>query len=150
MNRLLKKTVIFIIVTLLAIQLIRVDKTHPPIDDSITLKTSKDVMSILKKGCYDCHSYETKWPYYSDIAPVSFFVASHVKKGRKAMNFSLWNKMDEKVKAQRLKRAIETVNNGRMALPSYLSAHEEARLSKDEKATLTTWFKNELKILQSE
>ena len=143
----LKKTAIFIILTLFAIQLISVDKTHPPIDESLTLKAPKEVMPILKQSCYDCHSYETKWPYYSGIAPISFFVASHVRDGRKAMNFSIWNNIDEKIKIQRLKRAIVTVKNGRMALPSYVSAHEEAKLNKDEIAILTTWFKNELNAL---
>lgn len=143
----LKKTLIFIVITLFAIQFISVEKTNPPVNNSLTLKASKEVSSLLKKGCYDCHSYETKWPSYADIAPISFFVASHVNNGRKAINFSLWNDIDEKIKIQRLKRAVITVNNGRMALPSYLSAHEESKLSKDEKLILTNWFKSELKAL---
>ena len=146
----LKKTIIFTIVMLFAIQLIGVDKTNPPIDNALTLNASPEVMSILKKGCYDCHSNETKWPAYSNIAPVSFFVASHVKDGRRAINFSQWKEIDKKRKIQRLKRGIITVNNGKMALPSYLSAHEEARLNKDEKKTITTWFKDELTALEKE
>ncbi len=144
----LKKTLIFTVVLLVAIQFISVDKTNPPVDEKITLAESKEVMEILKKACYDCHSYETKWPYYSNIAPVSFFVASHVKKGRKALNFSKYKDIDKDIKLQRLKRAIMTVNNGRMALPSYVSAHDEAKLSKDEKFILTEWFKKELSELE--
>ena len=144
---LLKKTLIFIVVTLFAIQFISVEKTNPPVEDTLTLKAPTEVLSLLKKGCYDCHSYETKWPSYSDIAPLSFFIASHVNDGRKAMNFSIWNNIDKKIKVQRLKRAVVTINNGRMALPSYLSAHEESKLSKDEKLVLTNWFKSELKAL---
>ncbi|MDA3907907.1 MAG: heme-binding domain-containing protein [Sulfurimonas sp.] len=140
----LKKTLIITIILLISIQFISVDKTNPPVDESISLKAPNEVMSILKKGCYDCHSNETKWPYYSDIAPVSFFVASHVNKGRKAMNFSVWNKIDSKIKHKRLKRAVITVNNGIMALPSYISAHDEAKLSKGEKEIITTWFKKQL------
>ena len=140
----LKKTLIFTIILLIAIQFISVDKTNPPVDEKISLKASPEIMTILKKGCYDCHSNETKWPYYSNIAPVSFFVASHVKKGRNAMNFSKWDEIDSKIKKERLKRAVVTVNNGRMALPSYLSAHEEAKLSKGEKEIITAWFKKEL------
>ena len=132
---------------LFAIQLISVDKTHPAIDESVALQAPQEIMTLLKKSCYDCHSFETKWPAYANIAPVSFFVASHVRNGRNAMNFSLWSEMDEKIKAQRLQRAVETINNERMALPSYVSAHEEAKLSKDEKIVLTDWFKSELKIL---
>ena len=140
----LKKTAIFTIIFLISIQFISVDKTNPPVDENISLKAPQEIMQLLKKGCYDCHSNETKWPYYSDIAPVSFFVASHVKKGREAMNFSTWTEIDPKIKQERLKRAVITINNGRMALPSYLSAHEEAKLSKDEKEILTAWFKKNL------
>lgn len=142
------KIAIFIIISLFAIQLISVDKTNPPVNDAITLKAPQEVMNILKQSCYDCHSNETKWPYYSDIAPISFFVASHVKKARRAINFSNWNEIDEKIKVQRLKRAIITTNNEMMALPSYVSAHEKAKLDKDKKVILTTWFKNELKALE--
>ena len=140
----LKKTAIFTVILLILIQFIGVDKTNPKVDDEITLKAPQDVMELLRKSCYDCHSYETRWPYYSDIAPVSFFVASHVKKARSAMNFSEWKNIDPKIKTERLKRAIVTVNNGRMALPSYVSAHEEAKLNQDEKEILKNWFKKEL------
>lgn len=146
----LKKTVIFTIIILFAIQFIPVEKTNPPVDESLTLKASPEVMHILKKGCYDCHSDETKWPYYSDIAPMSFFVASHVKNGRKAMNFSHWNQIEEIKKIKRLKRGVITVNNGMMALPSYLSMHEESELDAGEKAIITAWFKSEVEALNKE
>jgi len=141
---LLKKTLIFTLLFLVAIQFLPVDKTNPPVNDKITLSAPKDVMGILKKACYDCHSFETKWPYYSDIAPVSFFVAAHVKDARKALNFSKYKEIDKDIKKKRLERAVMTVNNGRMALPSYVSAHDEAKLSKDEKILLTEWFKKEI------
>lgn len=143
----LKKTAIFILLILLGIQFIEIDKSAPAIDETLTLQAPQEIMALLKQSCYDCHSFETRWPYYSSIAPVSFFMASHVKNGRNALNFSLWSAMDEKIKAQRLQRAVETVNNERMALPSYISAHEEAKLNKEEKITLTNWFKSELKTV---
>lgn len=146
----LKKTIIFTLFILIAIQFINVEKTNPPIDDAITLQAPKEVMSIVKNSCYDCHSYETKWPSYSDIAPISFFVASHVKDGRKALNFSEWTKIDTAKKEQRLKRAIITVNNGMMALPSYTSMHEDTKLSKDEKKILTAWFEQELELINNQ
>jgi len=145
---LLKKTVIFTVLLFVLIQFISVEKTNPKIDETLTLKAPQEVMSLLKQSCYDCHSYETRWPAYSNVAPISFFVASHVKKARKAMNFSIWSEIDPKIKQQRLKRAITTVKNEMMALPSYVSAHEEAKLSKDEKDVLIKWFENELASLK--
>ena len=145
----MKKTAIYIIITLILIQFINVDKTNPQVDENLTLQAAPEVQTILKKSCYDCHSYETSWPYYADIAPISFFVSSHVKKGRKAINFSKWKDIDLKIKKQRLKRAVITVNNEMMALPSYLYAHEEAKLNKEEKQTLIAWFKKELEIIEN-
>ena len=140
----LKKTIIFVVLLLFVIQFISLDKTNPKVDENVTLDAPKNVMSILKISCYDCHSYETKWPYYSNIAPISFFVVSHVNDGRDALNFSKWQEIDPDIKQKRLKRAIKTVNNEMMALPSYVSAHEDAQLSKDKKKILTGWFESEL------
>jgi hypothetical protein len=145
---LLKKTAIFTVITLILIQFIHVDKTNPKVDKELEVKAPKDVMHILKRSCYDCHSYETKWPAYSNIAPISFVVASHVKDARAAMNFSTWKLIDSKIKVQRLKRAIQTVNNGMMALPSYLYAHKNAKLSTDEKKIISAWFEKELSALK--
>jgi uncharacterized membrane protein len=143
----LKKTLIFTLIFLASLQLISVDKTNPKTDEQLAIDAPQDVKHILKKGCYDCHSNETKWPYYSNIAPVSFFVASHVKNGRKALNFSTYKEINKDIKEQRLKRAIMTVNNGMMALPSYLSVHDDAVLDKEEKKILTKWFEKELELL---
>lgn len=146
----IKKTLIGIVIIFVGIQFIGVDKTNPPVDKKIALSANDEVINILKNSCYDCHSYETKWPYYSDIAPVSFFVASHVNKGRKALNFSEWENIDKEIKIQRLKRAVKTVNNKMMALPSYVSVHENAKLSKNDKETLTQWFEKELQKIQTD
>lgn len=143
----IKKILIGTIIILVAIQFIDVDKTNPPVDEALTLKAPTEVMTLLKKSCYDCHSNETIWPDYSNIAPVSFFVASHVHDARRAMNFSQWSEIDKETKTRRLERAIVTVKNEMMALPSYISAHEEAKLTKDEKIILVTWFENELNSL---
>jgi len=144
---LLKKIFIFIIIIFFAIQLIQIENVNPLVNEKITLKAPKKVMKILKKSCYDCHSYETIWPSYSNIAPISFFISSHIKNARRAINFSKWSEIDKKIKIQRLKRAIVTVKNGRMALPSYIFAHKNAKLQKNEKTILITWFKEKLVTL---
>lgn len=144
----LKKTVLFFVLTLFALQFISTDTSNPKVDETLTLKTDDTVMRLLKKSCYDCHSFETKWPYYAEIAPVSFFVSAHVNDARKALNFSLWEKMDKKIKLQRVKRAIVTINNEMMAFPRYVMAHEDAKLTRSEKEILINWFKIELHVLE--
>ena len=142
----MKKIIFTFVAILLLLQLIPVEKTNPQINSQSTLNTNISVMKILKKSCYDCHSNETKWPFYTSIAPFSFFVTSHVNDGRKALNFSNYNNIDNETKEKRLQRAIITTKNGRMALPSYLFAHKSAKLSKEEKKILSAWFEHEIKI----
>lgn len=144
--RLLKnKVVLGFVIFLALLQLIPVEKTNPLIDEQKMLTADEAVMSILKKGCYDCHSNETTWPSYASVAPISFIVASHVKDARKALNFSEYNTIEASIKQERLKRAIITVKNEHMALPSYRYAHESANLSNEEKEILIGWFEEELK-----
>ncbi len=140
----MKKTLMILIIILIALQLIPIDKSNPPIDQNIALKVPQKVESILKKACYDCHSNKTKWPFYANIAPLSFSIASHVKDGRKALNFSNWKNIDPKIRTKRIQRAIKTVKNGMMPLPTYLWLHDEAKLTKEEKTVLTTWLKDQL------
>jgi len=144
----MKKILFAFIALILLLQLIPTTKTNPPINLEAKLNTDEEVMVILKKGCYDCHSNETNWPIYANIAPFSFFVTSHVNDGRKALNFSNYNNIEHKTKEKRLKRAIVTTKNERMALPSYRFAHEDAKLSKEEKEILSSWFEDEIEMLK--
>ncbi len=141
----LKKILIAFIILLILIQFIPLDKTNPKVNEDITLHTDKKVMSILKRSCYDCHSNETKWSIYSDIAPLSFEVLSHVNVGREALNFSTYKTIKKDIKIKRLKRCIQTVRNTMMPLSSYLMFHDEAKLSKEDRELLIEWFSKELK-----
>jgi len=145
-----KKTLIFLVILLIAIQFIPLKKTNPPVNEAIALHTDKKVMQILKRSCYDCHSNETKWSIYSDIAPLSFGVISHVEDGRNALNFSRYKTISPEIKRARLKRAISTVKLGIMPLSSYLLFHKKARLSKADKKTLIAWFEKELQQLPAD
>jgi hypothetical protein len=141
---LFKKVFLPIILIFISIQLIPVDKSNPPVDEKSTLKTQSEIIYLLKRSCYDCHSHETKWPFYSNIAPMSFVISSHVKDARKAMNFSKWNEIESNIKKARIKRAIKTINNEMMALPSYVSLHKKSKLTQSQKDILTKWFQSEL------
>ncbi len=140
----LKKTLIATFLSILLLQFIPLEKTNPKVNDAVALNTDVKVMEILKKSCYDCHSDETKWSIYSDIAPLSFGVVSHVNDGRLALNFSKYDEIALERKEARLRRAITTVKNDRMPLPSYLTFHDEALMSKAEKIVLIKWFEKEL------
>jgi cytochrome c551/c552 len=141
----MKKTILILLFLLVAIQFIQPDKTNPQTDDALKLQAPQDVINILKRACFDCHSNETKWPNYSYIAPISWSVVSHVNDGRKAINFSEYKKIDPKIKQKRLKRAIQTINNTMMPLSGYIQFHKEAVLSDNDKKILVKWLNEELK-----
>ena len=65
------------------------EKSNPKFDISKEIKVSKELKEIFRRSCYDCHSYETKWPWYADIAPMKWVVRRDVVEGRKALNFSI-------------------------------------------------------------
>lgn len=122
---------------LLAIQLVPVERTNPPIETD--LPAPQEVASILRRACYDCHSNETVWPWYSKIAPVSWLVARDVNEGRKELNFSTWNRLSSKQQIKAVKESWEEIDDGEMPPWFYLIPHSDARLSTEELAILKAW-----------
>jgi hypothetical protein len=133
----LKKILIVIGVILIGIQFIPVNRSNPTVTQEIDAPAN--VLSILKTSCYDCHSNETEWPWYSKVAPVSFLVAADVRNGRKRVNFSEWDKYDEKKKEKKLEHIIEMVEEGEMPLPNYLIMHSNAKLDSSKIKALKDW-----------
>jgi len=128
-----------VIVGLLLIQFLPMDLSNPPIEEDIP--TSPDVKTILKRACYDCHSNETVWPWYSRIAPVSWLLLWDVKEGREELNFSTWNRYSTKEQSKKIHESWEEVEEGEMPLWFYLPLHPEAALSDKDRAVLREWAK---------
>ena len=131
----------------IVIQFIRPDFKNPKTDETVTLQADKKVMNILQPACYDCHSNETKYPWYSSIVPVSWMMEEHIEDGRKALNFSDWTKIDPKIKTERLQRAIQLLDHGTMPKSSYMFMHKDSILNKDQKETLKEFFAAEINKL---
>lgn len=132
------KVMIATFVILGGIQLISIDRTNPPVDKAQEIVVPPDVHAILRKGCYDCHSYETKWPWYSRIAPISWTIADHVEEGREALNFSEWNRYDQ-TKHEKLLKEIYREAYAAMPLSSYAAFHKEADLTPQERELVRAW-----------
>jgi len=135
----LKKIIFTFIVLFIAIQFIPYGRDHinPRVEAEPQWDTST-TKTLFMRACGDCHSNETKWPIYSDIAPISWFIYAHVQEGREHFNISMLgiqknNKSDE---------AAEELEEGDMPLSSYLLAHPEAKLTKSEKEELIQGLKN--------
>jgi len=136
----MKKFIIFLIALFVVIQFIPYNVPADIADkEGEPLKAPDNVASILKRSCYDCHSNHTKFPWYSSIAPVSWFTKHHVKEGREKMNFSKWNSYDDEQKVKYLNKIPKAVENDKMPLPSYLIIHKDAKLSDEDKKALSDW-----------
>jgi len=142
--KLYKKIAWILLVSLIVIQFFRIDKTNPEYDinnDFITIhQPPEDVMVMLKDACYDCHSNESKYPWYTNIAPVSFWIKGHIKKGRKKLNFSDWGTFSDEKKVHKIDETIEYVGEGWMPIGSYKIAHSSARLTDEQRKRLVAYF----------
>lgn len=147
MKKALKITVIVLFIGFVAIQFYRPDRTAPPIVEAETLEAStevpENVAQILTRSCNDCHTNKTVYPWYSQIAPASLFLASHVDDGRRDLNLSVWNTYDTKRKRRKLDEICEQVTERYMPFPSYLWVHWDANLSDEDIKTLCDWTDKE-------
>ncbi len=143
----LKKVLYWLVGIAIVIQFIRPDFKNPKVDEKVALNTDKKVMNVLKTSCYDCHSNETKYPWYHNVAPVSWVMSGNIDGGRKALDFSNWANIDAKVKLERLKRAKQLVNNELMPKSEYLLMHKKAVLDKEKKEILEQFFDSQIKKL---
>lgn len=133
----IKKILITVALILIAIQFIPVDRSNPPVIQDIN--PPQNVSEILRTSCYDCHSNETVWPWYSYVAPVSFLVSGDVKDGRKRINFSEWNKYDEKKQIKKMNGILEVIQEGEMPLSNYLLMHSEAKMDAAKIQAVKDW-----------
>jgi len=124
-------------VLFLAIQLVPMDYTNPPVISA--LRAPAAVQDILVTSCYDCHSHETRWPWYSKVAPMSWWITSHVEAGREHLNFSEWPAFDFGSQEQIFLEIEKQLFKDEMPLKSYLRGHPESRLSAEQKKILLDW-----------
>ena len=140
------KILISLLALFVGIQLIRVDYTNPPVDPKVDFQSiaqpPAEVLSTLKAACYDCHSNETQYPWYSQIAPASWWLKNHVTEGREHLNFSTLGALDPEDLRHQLEEAAENIREGEMPLSSYTRMHSAARLSDTQRALLAQWLEH--------
>lgn len=136
-----KRALTLIVATLgvlfLAVQFVPVDRSNPARQTRVP--ASPEARAVLQRACYDCHSNEVRWPWYSYVAPVSWLVAKDVKEGRAALNFSTWNLLSADEQTEAFKESWEKVQEGEMPLWFYLPLHPSAKLSPADRAVLQSW-----------
>ncbi len=143
MKRVFKTVVLVLAIVFIAAQFYRPDRTTAPIVQAETLEAAtavpENVARVLKRGCNDCHTNQTNYPWYSNVTPVNWLLASHIDEGRRKMNFSIWNTYDVKRKARKLDQICDQITGGEMPHFQYLWMHADAKLSDDDKRLLCDW-----------
>lgn len=135
----MKKLLLILILVFVGIQFIPMNVPgEVPTKAEDELQTPQEVHAILKRACFDCHSNHTNFPWYSSVAPASWFTKMHVEEGREHMNFSTWSSYDDEKKLKYLQKIPKAIKS-KMPLPSYLWIHKEAKLSDADKELLSKW-----------
>jgi hypothetical protein len=141
--KVLRWVAIVLLVCLVIVQFFGPAKTNPAVDASQTveakLQVTPAVSAITDRSCNDCHSNKTRWPWYSSVAPVSWFVIDHVNEGRDNMNFSEWGRYTPSDVDGLLKKMCREVKSGGMPLSSYTPLHPGSKPSAEDVKILCDW-----------
>jgi hypothetical protein len=124
-------------------QCVRLPASNPPVHGDLVAPA--EVKSLLRHACYDCHSNETEWPWYSTIAPASWLVRHDVNEGRRRLNFSDWAdyESDPETAAQKLRQVATSLTSGDMAPTYYQLLHADARLTAPQRDIVIRWCEQE-------
>ena len=138
-----KKLILLVLVILIGMQFYRPEKNRAEGDYVAAFEAetnpSDEVKTILQSSCYDCHSANTEYPWYNQVAPVSYWLAQHIEEGKEHLDFSSWDTYSNKKKDHKLEELIEEVKEGEMPLKEYTWTHKNARLSEQQVNLLLEW-----------
>ena len=147
MKRIVKWFLAAVLAAAAVLQFFNPALTNPPVAPGEDMMASNappaEVAALLHNACYDCHSYTTVWPWYSHLAPVSWFVNGHVNDAREAINFSVWPHDDAYKVGKRWSKISRRVKDGSMPLASYTWMHPASRLTQEQRKQLSDWAAKE-------
>lgn len=141
----LKKILIGLLVVVIVLQFIRPARNQSEgaatNDIGTVYNVPDNVHGVLKKACYDCHSNNTRYPWYTNIQPIGLWMQDHVDEGKDELNFNEFATYKLKRQAHKMEELVELVEEGEMPLPSYTWIHKDAVLTSEEKALVVNWAK---------
>lgn len=148
----IKKIFIALAIVLVLIQFVRPEKNLSG-DNTHAIETAynvpPEVSTLLEGACYNCHSNTTEYPWYSNIQPVAWWLADHVNEGKRELNFSNFTSRRIAVQNKKFKEIAQQVKEKEMPLPSYtyMGLHPEAKLTDEQRATLTLWAQSQMAMI---
>ncbi len=151
MKRIFKWGIVVLVVGFAALQLVQPKRTNPPVKNDFLKATAAppDVAAMFHAACYDCHSDETRWPWYSYVAPMSWQIADDVKQGRRHVNLSEWPGDNLNVARKKIEDMSDEIDDGDMPMKKYTLIHKDARLTPQQRDTLTQWLNDQASALKS-
>jgi hypothetical protein len=138
--------IIVLILILLMIQMFRVERVNPPVQSDFAAKP--EIKALMSGACYNCHSNQTVWPWYSYVAPASWFVAHDVHEGRKSLNFSDWGALSAKSQGRTLAKIAHRVIEGEMPPWHYTVTHRQGSLTMTNRAQIWAWTLTESEAVE--
>lgn len=154
MKKVLKTIGWVLLLALIVIQFFRPEKNIHPGDQPNAIEkkftVSPDVKNILDKACYDCHSNNTRYPWYNNIQPVAWWLADHVNDGKRELNFDDFIMRRPRFQYNRMKQTIDLVKKEEMPLDSYTWIHKDAILTDEEKTKIYDWAKSVMNSLEAQ
>lgn len=139
----IKKILILLLVALVVIQFLHPKRNKASGDQPNYIgnvyTVPEDVKSILAKSCNDCHSNNTRYPWYANVQPVDWWLTNHINDGKKELNFDLYTAKSLRYQYRKMEELVEQVKEGKMPLNSYLWMHKDAKLTDEEKNKLINW-----------
>lgn len=142
----MKKILIILLIALIVLQFFQIDTTNPKVEVSKdflkTQNTPAAIASVIKTSCYDCHSNETVYPWYTKIQPGGWFLKGHIDEGREELNFSEFTDYELKRQDHKLEECIEYIEKDEMPLGSYTLLHRKAKLTDEQKKNVIDYFKS--------
>ncbi|WP_350285488.1 heme-binding domain-containing protein [uncultured Croceitalea sp.] len=141
-----KKILVALLVVFIGMQFFGPDRNVTDATDYVAAfeadtQPSAEVKVLLQNTCYDCHSNNTEYPWYSNISPVSYWIDEHIEHGKEELNFSDWANYSDKKKDHKLEELVEEVEEGEMPLKEYTWIHSEAHFTNEQKELLINWAK---------
>ena len=140
----IKKVLVGLLVIIVAIQFIQpahnTAATVLPTDITNTLRVPGNILAIFKNSCYDCHSNNTRYPWYVNTQPLGWIMAGHIKNGKENLNFSDFGSYSKRKQANKLRAIGTSITEGSMPLSSYLLMHSNAKINKQNKDAVIEWI----------
>jgi len=117
-------------------------------DFTNTFVVSEQIQNILEVSCYDCHSNNTKYPWYNKIQPIRWILEDHINEGKEELNFSEFGSYSKRRMKSKLKSIISQIDDNEMPLSSYTIIHRDAKLTDVEKQQVIEWVNNKLDLFK--